>query len=148
MQVYLKQDVVGLGLEGQIVKVKDGLARNRLIPQGLAIQITRQNETTLRSKERTVKVSKEAVSSKTSLLAERIRDAKVVLKERAHDGGLLYGAVSAGEVVAALAKVGISAKKSQIVFDKSIKKCGVHSVTVRLSSTLKAKFNLTIKPTK
>ncbi|MBT3827439.1 50S ribosomal protein L9 [bacterium] len=146
MQVFLIKDVIGIGFEGQIVKVKDGLARNLLIPKGQAVQITRQNEAMYRGKECKVVRVKEGISSKTSMLAETIRSSNIIIKKRAHDGGLLYAAIRSNEVIEALDKAGIKVKKSQIVFDKSVKKCGIHKVTVRLSSTLMAQFTLTIKP--
>lgn len=144
MNVYLLKDVEKIGLAGQIIKVKSGFADNFLVPQKLAIVITPANEAFYKSKVRHVEHVKEVVSSKTSMLAEKIKSLQLKLKSKAHDGGKLYGAISATDIVDLLADNGISVTKSQIEFGKTIKSVGTYNVTVKLSSKLKPEFQLKV----
>src|SRR5688572_13128382 len=121
MEVYLYKDVEKIGLAGEIIKVGDGFARNFLIPQGLAVEITSHNKNQYLSKIRKVANRKEAIVSQTSMLAEKLNMVEVTIKKKMHDNGQLYGSVNALEIVEALANQGISITKSQIEFDKPIK---------------------------
>jgi len=150
MKVFLLQDVEKLGMAGEIVKVSDGHAANFLFPRKLAVEVTPQNEKGFAARQKTVDKREEAIATKTSLLAERVKALKVVIATKAHEAeanagsAKLYGAVSAGDVVAALAEQGVVVAKSQIEFDKAIKTTGTHSVTVKLSTKLQPKFTLKV----
>ncbi len=136
MKVYLVKDVEKVGLAGEIVKVTTGFASNYLIPHKLGIVVTPANEAFYSTKIKTVEHRKEVVSSKTSMLAEKIKGLTVTLKRKIHDDGRLYGAISGGEIAEELAKEGVSVAKNQVEFGKSIKETGVHHVTIKLSSKL------------
>lgn len=146
MKVYLLQNVKGLGKEGQIVKVTDGYARNLLIPGKLAIEVTAANEKSLSNIVKKTETQKEVTAVKTSQLAEKIKSLDLVIKRKIHDGGKLYGSISAGEIVDLLAQNGVNINKSQVEFDKSIKNKGNHDITIRLSSTLQPSVRLKIVP--
>jgi len=144
MKVYLLKDVEKLGLAGEVVKVKEGFAGNYLIPKKLAIAITPANEAFYGGKARVVEHRKEAVATKTSMLAEKIKSLQVKLKSKTHDGGKLYGSVGAADIVDLLAEKGISISKSQVEFGKSIKATGTYKVTIKLSSKLKPELSLKV----
>lgn len=144
MKVYLLKDVEKLGLAGQIIKVKPGFADNFLVPQKLAILITPANESFYQGKVRHVEHVKEVVSSKTSMLAEKIKAIQLKLKIKTHDGGKLYGAVGASDIVDLLAEQGVSISKSQVEFSKAIKSTGSYNVTIKLSSKLKPELVLKV----
>ncbi|KKP25250.1 MAG: 50S ribosomal protein L9 [candidate division TM6 bacterium GW2011_GWF2_30_66] len=144
MNVYLLKDIEKIGLAGQIIKVKSGFADNFLVPQKLAIVITPANEAFYKGKVKHVEHVKEVVSSKTSMLAEKIKSLQLKLKSKAHDGGKLYGAISASDIVDLLAENGISVTKSQVEFGKTIKSVGTYNVTIKLSSKLKPEFQLKV----
>lgn len=143
MQVYLLKDVQCVGLAGSIIKVSDGYAKNYLIPNKLAVIVTNENAAFFKGKARKEQVVTQILSSKVAMLAERIKGLHVVIKERVHDDGKLYGAVGAEEIMAILKEKDITVNKKQIEFDKSIKSVGEHKVTVKLSSKLKPQ--LTVK---
>lgn len=144
MEVYLYKDVEKIGLAGEIIKVGDGFARNFLIPQGFAIEITPRNKDQFLSKIRTVENRKEAIASQTSMLAEKINTVKITLKRKMHDNGQLYGSISAVEIVEALSAQGISITKNQVTFDKPLKAKGSHKVIIELSSRLKPAITVII----
>jgi len=144
MKLFLIKDVPGVGMANQVVTVSDGFARNFLLPKNIAIEVTPHNEESLCARTRVIEKNKEVVVSKTSLLAEKIKSLKLTLKAKVHDGDKLYGAVASSDIVDLLAAEGIRVVKNQIIFDKAIKTKGVHSVTVKLSNTLKPTFSLKI----
>lgn len=146
MEVFLNKDVAKVGLAGEIIKVSDGFARNFLIPQKVAVEITASNRNYYKTRIRTVERHKEVIATETSILAEKINNLSFTLKRKMHDDGKLYGAINASEIVDALATKGISISKSQVEFDKSIKTKGVHTVIIKLTSRLTSKCTITIAP--
>lgn len=144
MKVFLLKDVEKIGFAGEILKVKDGFASNYLVPRKLAVEITTKNAPYYESKVKNVEHRKEAVATKTSMLAEKISSLKLTIKEKTHDDGKLYGAINSAEIVDLLAEKGICITKNKIEFKKSIKSAGTFDVTIKLSSKLKPTFKLTV----
>lgn len=148
MRIFLLKDVEKIGLAGEIIKVKDGFGQNYLIPRKLGVEITEHNESQFKSRIKHVEHRKEAIASKTSMLAEKIKSLSVELKRKVHDEGKLFGSITPCEVVEALAGKGVSVSKSQVDFGKSIKSTGSHEVKIKLSSKLQPTFTLIIKAEK
>lgn len=144
MKVYLKADIRGVGMSGEIITVNDGYARNYLFPRDYAVEITPENEKSYLSKIKTVAHRKEVIATQTSMLAERIGSAQVTLKRKMHNDGKLYGSVGAVDIADALKEHGFTVSKSQIVIDKSIKEKGAHTVTVKLTSRLQPKLKVVV----
>jgi len=144
MEVYLRKDIEKIGLAGEIIKVGDGFARNFLIPQGLAVEITNHNKSQYITKIRTVENRKEVIATQTSIFADKISILTLTLKKKMHDNGQLYGSINASEIVDALAEKGISITKSQVEFDKSIKSKGTFKVGIKLTTKLKPSLMLTV----
>lgn len=148
MKVFLIKDVEKVGMAGEIVQVSDGFAGNFLFPRKLAVEVTSANQAGFARRTKVLEQRQEVITSKTSMLAEKIKAAKVVLKSKVHKGkegepDELYGALREGLVVDALAEQGIVVAKSQVTFEKPIKTTGVHAVTIKLSNKLQPK--LTVK---
>ncbi len=146
MKVFLKKDVEKIGLAGEIIKVKEGFARNFLLPQGLGVVVDVGNEKFFKTRERSLENRKEVLATQTSMLAEKIQGLSVSLKKKMHNDGKLYGALGAGEIAEKLAEKGFSVSKSQIVFTKSIKSQGTYDVVIKLSSRLQPTVKVTIIP--
>ena len=144
MKVYLLKDVEKVGLAGELISVKDGFADNFLFPKKLAIKITPENEAFYAKRTKTIEKRKDVISSKTSMLAEKIKGTTITLVRKIHDDNRLYGSVGEGEIVDALAQAGISVSKNQVLFDKSIKEKGTHKVTIKLSSALQPQVTVKI----
>jgi large subunit ribosomal protein L9 len=144
MKVFLLKDVKKIGVAGEIIKVSDGFATNYLIPNKLGMQVTPANEKALQQKMKHVENRKEAVQTATSMLAEKIKGIKIVLKRKLHDDGKLYGSVTPSELGELLAEHGVKVAKNQIILDKSIKEKGSYDVTVKLSSRLQPTFSLKV----
>lgn len=144
MKVYMLKDVENVGMSGQIVNVSDGYGQNFLLPRKLAMRVTEDNLAFFQEKQKAEKVSAEVIASKAGMLAERIKELRLVLKEKTHDDGKLYGSVNADKIVELLKEKEISINKKQIEFPKSIKEIGEHKVTVKLSSKLKPQLTLKV----
>lgn len=146
MKVFLLKDVPQVGIAGEMLKVSDGYANNYLLPKKLAVEITTSNESFYKNKEKQVEHRKEVISSKTSMLAEKISSIKLTLKRKMHDDGKLYGSINSLEIVEAMAEKGVSISKSQVEFDKSIKEKGNYDVIIKLSSKLKPVVKVSVLP--
>lgn len=145
MKVFLKKDIEQVGFANQIVSVREGFARNFLIPNSFAVEITPENEEIYLKKIKKMEYKKEAIATATSMLSEKIKYMKLTLKKKIHDNGELYGAVSSSDIVKLLEEQGIKVTKNQIEFGK-IKKQGSYPVTVKLTSRLQANCTLQIIP--
>lgn len=146
MKVFLLKDIERIGMAGEIVKVSDGFGLNYLIPNKLASEVNEKNESFFKTRTKTIEHRQEVISSKTSMLAEKIKALKVTLKRKMHDDGKLYGSISPAEIVDALAEKGVSISKSQVDFGKSIKEKGAYDITIKLSSKLQPKVSVVIVP--
>ncbi len=146
MRIFLKKDVEKIGMAGEIIKVSDGYARNFLFPRKIAIEITPHNEQIYLKQEKKVVHHKEAIATKTSMLAERIMMLTVTVKRKMHDDGKLYGALNSAEIVDALAQQGISVSKNQVIFNKSIKNKGTYEAKIKLTSRLQPSIKIIVQP--
>jgi large subunit ribosomal protein L9 len=146
MQVYMLKDVERVGMAGQVINVTDGYATNFLIPRHLAVEITPANAGFYKTKKHREQVAVEVVNSKVAMIAERIKSLHLLIKERVHDDGKLYGAVSAEEIVDLLREKDIVINKKQVEFGKSVKSIGEHKITIRLSSKLQPQLTLKVEP--
>lgn len=144
MKVFMLKDVERVGMAGTMINVSDGYAKNFLFPRKLAVEVTPENAANFKVKLEAVKQKTEIVNSKIAMLAERIKDLHLTIKEKTHDNGKLYGAVGPDEVIELLKKNDIVVNRKQIEFDKSIKSTGEHKVTIRLSSKLKPQLTLKV----
>jgi large subunit ribosomal protein L9 len=132
-ELLLLADVENLGKAGDVVKVKDGYARNFLLPHDLAAPVSqgalRRLEKLRKEREELARIQIAEAKDKAAKLAK----ASVTLRERVVDGTHLYGSVHAADIVKALAAESkIDLDKSQIVLADAIKETGSYDVTVKL----------------
>ncbi len=133
MEVILKQDVKGTGKAGQIVKVSDGYARNKLIPGGLAIEATPANRKAYEREKAKAKEKYEAEKAAAEDLSKQLADKIIVVKTKVGDNGRLFGAITSKDVAAAISEqTGIEVDKRKIVLDRPIKETGVETIGIKL----------------
>ena len=144
MQVILLQRVAKLGQMGEVVNVKDGYARNYLLPQGKAL---RANESNIKSFEHR-KTQLEAHNLETRKEAEGFAgtlDGQVfVVIRSASDAGVLYGSVTTRDAAEAAAAGGFTVNRAQIVLDRPIKDLGIHPVSVVLHPEVTVTIRLNV----
>lgn len=144
MEVYLLKNVAKIGLEGEIIKVGDGFARNFLIPQKMAVEITDHNRAKYSLKIKTVENRKEAIASEIAMLGETLKTVSITLKRKVHNNGQLYGSVNASEIADELNKQNFKITKAQIEIEKPIKAKGTFQVTVVLNNKIKPMITVVI----
>ena len=146
MAVILKQDVKGTGKAGDVVKVSDGYARNKLIPGGLAVEATPANRKAIEREKAKAKEKYEADKAAALDLANRLQDKIVVVKTKVGENGRLFGAITSKEIAAAISEqTGEEVDKRKIILDKPIKETGVESVEIKLFQDVKAKVVIKIE---
>ncbi|MGB9761745.1 MAG: 50S ribosomal protein L9 [Caldimicrobium sp.] len=136
MQVILKKDIPKLGKAGDIVKVKDGFARNYLLPKGLAILANQKNLKALEKERRIILAKAERERKKIQSLAEKLQGQTLTLYRRVVEEGRLYGSVSAIDIVKALEERGIEIDKNQVLLEEPIKSIGVYEVKIKVGADL------------
>ncbi|MBQ6439268.1 MAG: 50S ribosomal protein L9 [Mogibacterium sp.] len=146
MEVILKQDVKGTGKAGQIVKVSDGYARNKLIPAGLAVEATPANKKAYEREKAKAKEKYEADKAAALDLANQLADKIVVVKTKVGENGRLFGAITSKEIASAITEqTGIEVDRRKIVLDKPIKETGVETLEIKLFQDIKAKVVIKIE---
>ena len=146
MEVILKQDVKGTGKAGQVVKVSDGYARNKLIPGGLAVEATPANKRAIEREKAKAKEKYEADKAAALDLSHQLADKIIVVKTKVGDNGRLFGAITSKEIAAAITEqTGIEVDKRKIMLDKPIKETGVETVEIKLFQDIKAKVVVKIE---
>ena len=146
MEVILKKDVKGTGKEGDIVKVSDGFARNKLIPGGLAVEATEANKRAI-AREKAKAAEKFAAEKEAAeKLAKKLSAAPVVVKTRVGDNGELFGSITSMDIAQAVSEqLGTEIDKKKIILDKPIKETGVFDVGVKLFTDVTAKVKVRIE---
>ena len=146
-KIILTQEVIGLGSAGDIVEVKDGYARNYLVPRGDAIRWTRGAEKQVETikKARSARALRDA--DHAGQVKAKLEAGPVALKVRSGDSGRLFGSVTVGDVAAALSAVaGESVDKRTVVIGNPIKALGAHQVSVKLHDEVSATVALNVIP--
>lgn len=133
IEVILRKDVPKLGKAGDIVKVKDGYARNYLIPKGLAIPANQKNIRALENQRRIILAKAERERKRAQSLAEKLQGLSLTLYRRVIEEGRLYGSVSAVDIVKALEEKGYTIDRRQVELEEPIKTVGTFEVKIRVS---------------
>lgn len=144
MKVILMSDLRARGRRGQVVEVKPGFARNFLLPQGLALVATEGNLKKFEQEKKKIHAKNDAARDAAAAIAEKISGMKVELAKRAQENGSLYGSVTPGEIVTALAERGVDVDRRQIDLAGGIKAVGEHLVRVDLHAEVVAELTVTI----
>lgn len=130
--VLLVKPVEGLGNEGDEVKVRAGFARNFLLPQKIAIPVTRANKRQIEAlqKARALREQKEVDVAKE--LAAKIEALHIAIAVKTGEGGRMFGAVTAADLFEKVVEAGIEVDKKKVLLYTPIKELGQHSTTVKL----------------
>ena len=131
MKLLLKKNVPSLGMLGQIVDVTRGYARNYLIPQGLAIEVTHANLQWFEAQKRRLIQQEEESKEKLRALAAELEGASCTIIARATEEGHLFGSVTAKDIAGHFAQEGIEIEPKTIILDKPIKELGIYKVALR-----------------
>ena len=146
MEVILKKDVKGTGKEGQIVKVSDGFARNKLIPGGFAVEATAANKRAIAREKAKAAEKYAADKAAAEEMARKLTAAPVVVKTKVGDKGKLFGSITSMDIAQAITEqLETEVDKKKIVLDKPIKETGLFNVDVKLFTDVVAKVKVRIE---
>ena len=141
MEVILKQDIGTLGYKDDIVTVKDGYARNYLIPQGIAINATesakKQHAEILKQRQH----KEEKIREEAALVAEKLADIKLTIGAKTSSKGKIFGSVNTIQIAEALTEKGHNIDRKNIsIKDDLIKEVGSYTATIRLHKEVKVEI--------
>jgi len=146
MKIILNQDVVNLGEEGDVVVVKNGYARNYLLPNNMAVMFNKTNQAIFASRTAAIEKRKEEKRAASASMKEKLDNVEITMVVSAGESGKLFGSVTSAMVQEALAKQGIEVERKKIeVATHSIKMVGTYSVRVRLYEDESAEVKLVVE---
>jgi large subunit ribosomal protein L9 len=144
MEVILREDIDKLGSRGQMVKVKDGYARNFLLPRRLAVFATEANKKIV-EQERQSWLRKEAkIHADAEGLAQLLNGVVLEFARKAGEEDHLFGSVTSIDIETGLAKKNFTIDKKKIILDEPIKVLGEHKVTLHLYKGVNAEITVNV----
>jgi large subunit ribosomal protein L9 len=140
MDVILLERIAKLGQMGETVKVRDGYARNFLLPQGKALRANAANKARFEAERSVLEARNNERKAEAEKIAEKLDGKTFVVVRSAGETGQLYGSVAARDVIAVLAENGFSIGRSQVDMNNPVKTIGLHTVPLALH----AEVNVTV----
>ncbi len=144
MQVILLERIEKLGAIGDEVKVRDGFARNFLLPQKKALRATEPNKKLFEARRAEIEAQNAAARAAAEKASGKIDGSSYVLIRQAGEAGQLYGSVSPRDIADEVNKKGAKVDKANIVLDKPIKTIGLYNVRVRLHAEVYAGIKVNV----
>ena len=132
MQVILLERIGRLGQMGDVITVKDGFARNFLLPQGKALRATEANRKHFDTVRAQLEVRNLQLKSEAEGVSAKLNGKSFIVIRQAGDTGQLYGSVSTRDIADAVTEGGFSIERRQVMLDRPIKSLGVHAVRIQL----------------
>jgi large subunit ribosomal protein L9 len=132
MQVILLERIGRLGQMGDVVTVKDGFARNYLLPQGKALRATEANRKRFERERAQLEARDLELKSEAQAVAAKLDGKSFIVIRQAGDTGQLYGSVSTRDVASAVTEGGFSVERRQVMLDRPIKTLGLHDIRISL----------------
>lgn len=144
MKVLLCEDVENLGWLGDIVEVKNGYARNHLLPQGIAVVPSDLNVRSLAEEKARRAEARRLAREEKERLAQAIEGASVVLTAKANEQGHLFGSVTEKDIADQLRQQGFSVSDEMVRMDGHIKEVGTREVVLKVAGDLKSIVQVTV----
>lgn len=144
MEVILKEDIVNLGKMGDVVRVRDGYARNYLLPRGLVLMADKKNLKAFEHQRRVIAEQRERVVRQMQTLQEQLSGVSLTLSVRAGEEGKLFGSVTNIDVEKALKRKGFEVERRKIHLPEPIKALGDYEVPVRLAADVTATVKVSV----
>jgi len=142
MKVILKEEIKEFGNKFAIVEVKDGFARNYLLPRGLAVIASQANIAKINEEKQKQILSKNLEKKKLEDIAGKLSGLACNVKVEATDKDIIYGSVCAEDIVMAIKEEGHIIDKVKVILDEPIKKLGIYEVTIELHPEVRTKIKV------
>ena len=144
MQVILLERVGRLGQMGDVVNVKDGYARNFLLPKGKALRATKENLEEFQRRRVQLEARNLELRKEAEAVAEKLNGKQFVSIRQAGDTGQLYGSVSTRDIATLLKDGGFTIERTQVILDRPIKSLGMHEVRISLHPEVEVKVVINV----
>ena len=144
MEVILKEDIVNLGKIGEVVRVRDGYARNYLLPRGLVLMANKKNLKTFDHQKKLVADQKQKIMRQAHSAADQLTGVSLVIPMKVGEEGRLFGSVTNIQIEKALKAKGLNVDRRKIHLDEPIKTAGDYEVPVRLAADLTVPLKLSV----
>ncbi|WEZ83902.1 50S ribosomal protein L9 [Rhizobium sp. 32-5/1] len=144
MQVILLERVAKLGQMGETVKVRDGFARNYLLPLGKALRANEANKKRFESERSTLEARNLERKSEAQAVAEQLDGKSFIVVRSAGETGQLYGSVAARDIVDVLTAEGFNVGRNQVDLNNPIKTIGLHDVVLHLHAEVEIKVQMNV----
>lgn len=145
MKVILREDVYNLGKSGELVNVKDGYARNFLLPRNLAMLANEANVRQLQHEKSVIELRQQKMKGAAQELAKKFEGASVKITRKVGEQDKLYGSVTALDVAEALAAANLKVERRMIHLPEPIRSVGTFEVELRLHREVTAKVSVTVE---
>ena len=147
MEVILLERIEKLGQMGDVVKVKDGFARNFLLPQKKALRASEDNLAYFEKEKVTLEANNLKQKQEAEVILKKLDNFNLIIIRQAGETGQLYGSVNTNDIKTSLDENGFIVEKNQIKLVKPIKELGVHNVSVKLHPEVQATISVIISRT-
>jgi large subunit ribosomal protein L9 len=144
MEVILLERVPRLGQMGEVVRVKDGFARNFLLPRGKALRATAENRTRFEGMKSELQARSLALKSEAGQVAEKIDGKSFTVLRQASEAGQLFGSVSPRDLIGLLVAAGFNVNRGQIALQTPIKTIGQHKVELLLHPEIETSITVIV----
>ena len=147
MEVILLERIEKLGQMGDVVKVKDGFARNFLLPQKKALRASEDNLAYFEKEKVTLEANNLKQKQEAEVILTKLDDFNLIIIRQAGETGQLYGSVNTNDVKTSFNENGFVVEKNQVKLDKPIKELGIHKVSVKLHPEVQAIISVIVSRT-
>lgn len=142
MKVILRENVPHLGEAGELVDVKDGYARNYLIPHGLAYRATSGNKRRFEAEAKTRAKRSAAALADADLLVDELAKVELTFTAKSGEGEKLFGSITAADIAAKLGEEGYAIDKRSIVLEEPIKLIGIYRIPIKLHADVRGEVRV------
>lgn len=142
MKVILLNDVENLGLAGDIVVVKPGYARNRLIPQGLALRASNKNIAVATERKKVANVKLERENIALQKLAKKLSNVEITIEVNVGEEDKMFGSITNLDIHKELLSKGFDLDKNQIIIDEPIKALGIFHAKIKVAQDISSNVKL------
>jgi large subunit ribosomal protein L9 len=144
MEVILLERVAKLGQMGEVVRVRDGFARNFLLKRGKALRATADNRAKFDGMKAELEARNLQAMTEASKVAEKIDGRNVTILRQASETGQLFGSVSVRDIIASFQNEGVAISRSQVMLDAPIKSIGKHQIAIAVHPEVEVGVTVTV----
>lgn len=146
MEVILKEDIANVGKIGEVVRVRDGYARNYLLPRGLVLLANKKNLKTFEHQKKLVADQKQKITREAKSVGDAVAAVSLIIRMRVGEEGKLFGSVTNIQIEKALKAQGLAVDRRKIQLEEPIKAAGNYEVPIRMTADLTVPLKVSVIP--